>query len=190
MISNYNHDGLAADFAGQIHRVVDMHGTIAPGYGSPHTCELIESLRDCHLPDAPDDILMGVPESWDDQNLARRLLKVTKFSPDFIAIIGYSFAQTPEGYDDHVSLSCFLETRRNFRGNIYVIGPQPVELRDLIADRIKSKNVFGVQAFWNVLAHTFMKDLRDQNGRRSLNYVYDQILGLSGSDIVFPRIRD
>ena len=138
---------------------------------------------------------MGVPESWFDQKFdqklaRRRLLEVAKFSPDFIAIIGYSFAQNPKGYDDHVSLNCFLDTRRNFRGNIYVIGPQPDELRNLIAERIKSKNVFGVQAFWNVLAHAFMKKLRDQNGRRSLNYVYDQILGLSGSDIVFPRIRD
>jgi hypothetical protein len=189
MISNYNHDGLAGEFAGQFHRVVDMHGTIARGYGSPRTYELIESLRDYHLPDASDDILMGVPESCSDQNLARRLLEVAEFSPEFIAIIGYSFAQSSKGYDDHVSLKSFLDTRRNFRGDIYVIGPQPDDIRNLMADGIKSKNVFGVRAYWNVLAHSFMQALRDQSGRNSLAYVCEQTLGLFGSEAAFPLIR-
>ena len=45
------------------------------------------------------------------------------FTPEFVAIIGYSFAQNGTGYDDSVSLKSFLETRRDFVGNIYIIQP-------------------------------------------------------------------
>ncbi|MDP2046058.1 MAG: hypothetical protein Q8L00_07595 [Deltaproteobacteria bacterium] len=197
LILNYNHDGLAADFLGQFHHVLDMHGTIDRRYGSPQMYELIDAVREYDLPDKHDGITMGVPESYFDKELAHKLLKAARevsiFPPNFLAIIGYSFAQNERGYDDRVSLDCFLHTHRNFHGNIYVIGPRSDaldDLKDLIADGLKSKKVFRIRAFWNLLSHAFMKAQRVQSGRKSLDYVYNQILDTFGSEAVFPLSRD
>jgi hypothetical protein len=198
LIMNYNHDGLAADCLGQFHHVLDMHGTIDRRYGSPRMYEIIDDVRDCDLPEIDDGIIMGVPESYFDQYLARQLLKVYRevsiSPPNFLAIIGYSFAQNEQGYDDQVSLDCFLHTHRNFHGDIYVIGPNSDgkldTLKDLIADGLKSRNVLRIRAYWNVLSHAYMIANRIQMGRRSLSYVYNQILDKFGSDAVFPLSRD
>jgi hypothetical protein len=40
LIANYNHDGLAEHFCSNRHIVVDMHGTIEPGYGAPSIANL------------------------------------------------------------------------------------------------------------------------------------------------------
>lgn len=113
----------------------------------------------------------------------------------FLAIIRYRFAQNERGYyDDQVSLDCFLHTHRNFHGNIYVIGPKSDReldtLKDLIADGLKSKNVFRICAYWNVLSHAYIIAYKIQRGRKSLNYVYNQILDTFGSEAVFPLSRD
>jgi|GEM_PF-5989549 len=70
--------------------------------------ELVNELREYHLPDKPDGVLMGIPESFLDSKLALRLLEVGRFCPDFIAIIGYTFARYGDGHDDRVSLAYFL----------------------------------------------------------------------------------
>ncbi len=190
LIANYNHDGLAAEFCGRFHHVLDMHGSIESEYGSPHIAALVAQVREFDLPDEPDGLLMGAPEPHFNQRLDQLLLKVTRFSPAFIAIIGYSFAQNREGYDDRVSLDCFLDARREFHGNIYVIQPEPDALRETIADGIKSKNVFGIQAYWNVLAHAFMKASYGQSDKKSLDCIYGQLRDTYGSDVVFPRSYD
>lgn len=146
------------------------------------------AAREYDLQVTPDDILMCVPESYTDLQLAGCLLEVERFSPQFIAIIGYSFGQRPERtYDDRISLDFFREAFRGFMGNVYVISPNPDDLREMLADGIGSKNVLGVPAYWNVLAHAFMGALRDPNGTRSLNYVCEKILDTYGGEIVFPR---
>jgi hypothetical protein len=99
-------------------------GPLSPGYGAPPIAEFVGRLRDVDLPEPTDDILMGVPESYFSSHPAQRrfrrqLARVADFTPDFVAIIGYSFAQDGTRYDDSVSLNSFLETRRNFRGRIY-----------------------------------------------------------------------
>lgn len=194
VIMNYNHDGLAKDCLGNFHNVLDMHGTIDHIYGSPRMYEIIEDVRDYDLPEIHDGIIIGVPESYFDPYLAHQLLKVARevsiFPPNFLAIIGYSFAQNERGYDDQVSLDCFLHTHRNFHENIYVIGPKSDgkldTLKDLIADGLKSNNVFRICAYWNALSHAYMIALRIQRGRKSLSYIHDQILDTFGSEAIFP----
>lgn len=191
LILNYNHDGLAADYVGQFHHVLDMHGTIDSRYGSPRMHELIAAVREYDLPDIPDGILMGVPESYCDveRQLSKVARAVTVSPPDFIAIIGYSFAKNEGYYNDHISLDRFLHMHRHFRGNIYVIDPDPDALQDLIGDGLKSQNVFAVNACWNVLACAFMKSQRVHRDQKSLNYVYQQVLDTFGSKVVFPLVR-
>jgi hypothetical protein len=186
LIANYNHDGLATDFCGGYHRVLEMHGTIASGYGSPDIERHIRSVRELEMPEIFDGILMGVPESLDSA-LAERLFEIARYSPDFVSIIGYSFAQRGKDYDDRVSLEIFLNAWRHFKGNIYVIGPDPCPLANMLGERLKSKKVFGLRAYWNVLAHAFIVAMREPRSRRSLSYNYQQILDVHGSNAIFPR---
>jgi hypothetical protein len=144
------------------------------------------AVREFDLPVSPDGILLCVPESPLDIQLVRRLLPIRMFSPHFIAIIGYSFGRNGETYDDSVSLDCFQHAFRGFQGNIYVVNPDPDDLRDMLAETFRPKSVFGIRAYWNLLAHAFMETLSDPNGLRPLNYVYEQMLDMFGSDVAFP----
>jgi hypothetical protein len=134
---------------------------------------------------------MGVRESYSDEQLANNLLKVAQFCPDFISIIGYSFAyKKGTEHDDHISLECFLSTHRHFRGNIYVIDPHPDALQHTLGDRLKSNNVFSIPQRWNLLAHAFAKASLDEGDRRSLSYVCADLFDRFEGDVVFPRAHD
>jgi hypothetical protein len=189
-IANYNHDGLAARLAGAGHRVVEMHGRVERGYGSPEMAKVLDQARDYHLTDVDDSLVMGVPESYLDLQLARNLQIIGAFSPAFIAIVGYSFARYGDGHDDQVSLEYIKMRYQGFPGNVYIIDPAPDYLRETLADAIRSKNVFAIRAYWNVLAHVFLRMLKEPASRRSLNYWHEQILDRYGSGISFPMARD
>jgi hypothetical protein len=167
-----------------------MHGSVGREFvGSPDIKAFIEQVREYHLPEASDGILMGVPESpWRDRGLVLKLLEIGRFRPAFIAIIGYSFARNAEGHDDHVSLEYFEHRFRDFQGPVYVIDPEPDYLREMLSERLKLRGIIGVRARWNVLAHAFMKSLRAPcgYGRRSINYDYESLLDIHGGGIAFP----
>ncbi len=188
ILANYNHDGLAVRFCGPRHRVLDMHGTVHPGYGSPEMMDFIDVASEYHLTDAPDGILMGEPEEWNSPALARKLDVVVQASPTFIAVIGYTFArnQRTSVFDDWVSLLRLSERFRGFRGNVYVIAPDPYEIQAMLSDAWQIRTVFGVRARWNLLAHVFMRALANRRERRFLNRIHDQLFDEFGGGAVFP----
>ena len=163
MVVNYNHDGLAADFCSPFHDVINMHGVVERTYGSPAAAEWIAQVREYDLSLGPDDLLMCEPESFQDIALQRKFLRVARFQPDFVAIIGYSFGRNGERFDDQVSLDFFSRMLHGFAGNVYVIEPRPSALRDMLTDRLASARVFGIPAFWNVLAHTIVRSTGGKN---------------------------
>ena len=65
VIADYNHDGLAREFCGTQHAIVEMHGTIHPVYGSPEFGVWISALREFDIPLPPDDLVMGLPKFVD-----------------------------------------------------------------------------------------------------------------------------
>jgi hypothetical protein len=184
VILNYNLDGLASDLCTPPHRVIAAHGTVERGYGSPEMEELLKRVRGFDLPVPRDDNVLCVRESDDDSGgqLQRKLSRAMGACPHFIAVIGYSF-----GPDDWVSWLTFCRAFRRFAGIIYVIGPEPQELSNRIADAIKSKNVLGIRAYWNILAHAFIDSVGDYRTRKSLNYTCERILDVSGDRTVFLR---
>jgi hypothetical protein len=190
VILNYNHDGLATDSCSRFHRVIVAHGTIEAGYGSPSAAELIAAAREFDFPVTPDELLLCIPESYPDLQLVRRLLEATRFQPHFIAIIGYSFGRSGETFDNRVLLDFFVQRFREFLGNIYVIEPDPTPLRDTLAERLKCRSVFGVRAYWNLLAHAMLEKLERGDDRKSLNYFCEETLDRSGSGITFPLPRE
>ncbi len=62
VIADYNHDGLAQEFCGTMHAIVEMHGTIYPVYGSPEFGAWISGLREFDIALPPDDLVMGLPD--------------------------------------------------------------------------------------------------------------------------------
>jgi hypothetical protein len=186
LIANYNHDGLAAHFCGTVHRVIDVHGAIPAAYGAPEMADFLARARDFDLKVADDGLIMGVPESPFDRALAHRLLEIGRFEPNFVAIIGYSFARVGDCYDDKISLDFFRERFRAFRGSIYVVDPHPSELRETIADALKSRSVFGIPVYWNVFAHAALGLLRHPLASPSLAYAHEALLDKHGSGHAFP----
>ena len=187
VILNYNLDGLASDLCDRRHRVIAAHHTVAHRYGSPEVAEVLTSVRDFNRPVPSDDILLCAQSSYTDFQLQRRLSEAMRSTPHFVALIGYSFGRNGSAYDDHVSWDFFCRTFHKFPGNIYVIEPKPDGLQAHIAEATKSKNVFGVRAYWNILAHTFMEASGDRPGRRSLHYACEQLLDTFGDRVIFPR---
>jgi hypothetical protein len=190
MLINYNLDGLATEYCGDVHQVVTPHGTIPREFGSPDAAKLLARVREYDVRLGLDGLVLCVPESCGDSYLENCLLRMAICSPSFIAIIGYTFGRNGNGHDDWISLDKFKRAFRRFAGNIYIVEPRPEHLREMIEDSIESNNVFGVPAYWNILAHSFAEAARNRIGRRSLTYVCGQILDRHGNRVVFPLTLD
>jgi hypothetical protein len=157
---NYNHDGLADDLIGHMHPIIAVHGSVDPLIGTPEAREFIRTAGIEHeLAIAPDQLLMLEPESYGCHTLARRLLPMACFKPEFIAIIGYSFAWTGQHHNDAVSLDCFVDHYRRFSGPVFVVEPQPERLQAILAERLHAARVAALPARWNLLAHAFLQAL-------------------------------
>ncbi len=160
---------------------------VDPWYGSPAAESLMPVIRELNFPLPADDLILCVPERYDDDGLQKRLQMAAAFSPDFVAIIGYRFAKVGNQYDDYVSLDWFKNSFRDFLGNVYVIDPSPEETQYEIADGIKSLRVFGVRAYWNILSHAFLMSLAGIYKHKSLYAIHESLLAAHGDSISFPR---
>lgn len=178
VVANYNHDGLAADICGDVHRVIDMHGSVARAYGSAEMQRWLEEARHYDLPVHEDGLLMCVPEPTDHSALRKRLDLVTRTSPDFIAVIGYSFGLNDRGVDDGVSLDAYARAFRKFPGNIFVIDPHPDRLAHTLEKALKAERVFPMEAYWNILTRALVE--RRQEEAKSLRYAHEAILDRDG----------
>lgn len=186
VIADYNHDGLAREFSGVRHSIVEMHGTIHPAYGSPEFGAWISTLREFDIASRPDDLVMGLPESWSDARLYRRLSWVMSREPQHVAIIGYSFAQMGSGYDDAVTLACFVQRFKHYPGAIFVISPDPTHLCDMLVDALEINTVYPIQRYWNVLAHAYLETQRNPDAFRSLDHAHGILYDRYGSARAFP----
>jgi len=191
LFMNYNHDGLATDLIGDIHTVIPVHGSIPPLVGSPEALEFIRTAGiDYDLAIAPDQLLMLEPESYFDCNLAHRLIPMARFKPEFIAIVGYSFAWTDQRHNDAVSLDCFIDHYREFPGQVFVVEPQPERLQDILAHRLHAAHVVGLPARWNLLAHVFLEALAGRLNGRTFNDCCEELVDAGHAWSAFPLLVD
>lgn len=172
-----------------MHAIVEMHGTIQPARGSPEFGALISGLREFDIALPPDGLVMGLPESWNDTRLYRRLSWVMSNSPQHVAIIGYSFAQMGGGYDDAVTLACFIERFKHYPGAIFVISPDPMQLCEMLSDALEIKTVYPIKRYWNVLAHAYLEAKRDPDKFRSLDHAHGFLYDRHGSGQAFPILQ-
>jgi hypothetical protein len=191
LFMNYNHDGLASDLIGGIHPVIAVHGSIEPWIGSPEALEFIRAAGiDYGLAIAPDQLLMLEPESYFDRNLAHRLLPMARFEPEFIAIIGYSFAWTGQRHDDAVSLDFFVDHYRKFAGPVFVVEPHPERLQVVLAERLHAARVVALPAHWNLLAHAFLEALAGRHHGRTVNDYCSALFDAGLGEKAYPLIVD
>jgi hypothetical protein len=190
LLLNYNLDGLASEHCRDVHRVVDPHGTVPSGYGSLELASLIGEVREFDIRMGSDGLVLCEMESIRDMRLAASLRTIDRYSPAFVAIIGYSFGRTGNSYDDWISLAAFERKFTEFTGDIYILDPQPRPLCEMLAERLKSNRVIGIRSHWNVLSHAFLLSARGQVGNRSINWVCEDILDRLGGDIFFPLPQD
>jgi len=190
LLLNYNLDGLAAAHCADVHLVLHPHGIVPDGWGSPDIAKFVEVLRDFDLPLPPDGLVISVKETLGDKWLAICLDKMATFSPDYVAIIGYTFGRNDIGHDDWISLAWFEVAFRDFPGNIYIIDPNPEPLSAILSERLKSTRVIGIRAYWNVLSSLFIKAARSGDLERSLNWHHEDILDRLGGHIAFPLNRN
>jgi len=183
VILNYNLDGLASLECGNWHRVIDIHGTIDPWFGSPGVEKLIAHELDVSFP--TDGLILCEPEGGRELILRRRLAAAASTSPNFVAVIGYSFAKRSGSYDDYVSFEWFAERFRGFEGYVYVLDPSPEELQSAVAGALGSRRVFGVRAWWNVLSHAFCLHLCGRGLGRSIYATHEMLLSVYGAGCAF-----
>lgn len=136
--------------------MIDIHGSIDPWYGSPDVTDLIARVREFDVSIPIGDLMR---ETRDNVILLRRLGDAVAAMPDFVAIIGYSFARVRDGHDDCVSFDWFRHTFRRFTGPIFVIDPYPHELATEIAAR---------------LSHAFAMHMEGRGDRRSIYADHDR----------------
>jgi hypothetical protein len=183
-IANYNHDGVATDICGEVHRVIEVHGSVRPGYGDKEFGAWVYEARHYSLPVIMEDLLMCVPERLGDPTLHKRLLRTVYAMPEFLAVIGFSF-----GEDDAVSLDFYTRALRHFQGVVYVIDPKPDHVAEMLAECLKSDHVYSIQAYWNVLTRAMTTP---REGARSLRHQHERLLdrfGSAGSRIIGYRRR-
>lgn len=186
VILNYNLDGLASSLC-RSHKVITPHGTVNMGYGSPDMAKFLQVARGIDLTISPDDVTLCVSGSDTDWELRSMLWEAVERTPDFVAVIGYSFGRNRDAFDDHLSWRFFRRVFNNFQGNIYVIDPEPDDLSARISEVTRSNRVFGVPAYWNALAHAFMEVSGNQAGRRSLDHLYNQTIDTLGGKMIYLR---
>lgn len=184
LILNYNLDGLLHTARRVGHVVIDAHGTVPVGYGSPEVADHLNLLREYELPVPEDDLVLSVTERATDMALVKRLDSIPQFSPRFIALVGYSFARNGDAFDDWISMRWLAQRFRGSRSDIYVIDPWPHRLQDTIAVCLASNCVHAIPAYWNLLSHAFVETL---TGRRSnsVNYLSEEALDRCGDRATF-----
>jgi hypothetical protein len=193
LFMNYNHDGLASDLIGRIHPVIAVHGSVDPSIGAPEALKFIRTASiDYGLAFAPDQLLMLEPESYSDRNLARQLLPMARFKPEFIAIIGYSFAWIEAGqrHNDAISLDCFVDHYREFPGPVFVVEPQPERLQEILAERLHAARVVAIPARWNLLAHAFLMALAGRLHGRTFNDYCSALVDSGRGEKAYPLLVD
>jgi hypothetical protein len=109
-------------------------------------------------------------------------MPMARFMPEFVAIIGYSFA-----WNGHaVSLDCFVDHYRKFNGPVFVVALEPERLRETLAERLHAAQVVGLTARWNLLSHVFLESMAGRRSGRTINDRCEELVDAGYSGAAFP----
>lgn len=174
-IVNYNLDGLASRYCQSKHNIIDVHGTVPSGYGSPDTKALLSLVQDYDLSlDIQGNHILFEKEKETDLFLQGQLMKTANAIEKckFVCIIGYSFAQSGNNFDDALSLDFISNSLLLQKKPLCILDPNPLYLREFFMDKLKTKSVFSFPVFWNILAEAMVRNCNDLE---HLDYHYSRL---------------
>ena len=102
-----------------------------------------------------------------------------------VVILGYSFGQRSEGFDDVRSLDYFVSLLRRQPRPVFVVSPTPHDLAEILRDRLSSNNVCGISIRWELFSGVVLANADPvrglglrwlENNIRSVMYAYAKAL--------------
>jgi hypothetical protein len=152
-VVTYNVDGLLVDLPHNSHCVIDAHDSVPAFLASPMAELWLEpGIAEVIAPEFS-YINIDERERWNDFRLITKLGALKANSPDFVAVIGYTFARQQDGsFTDWVSLHSFCERFALTRGRIFIIDPAPEQLAVTLHDALPGATIVPVSARWDFLA--------------------------------------
>lgn len=146
-LCNFNLDGLASLHCGHRHSVIEMHGRIDrpwlehPNYRELRDAAVIYGIQTPHLTPK----LLPQPEPADTaSHLSYMRAKQLFHFSHTVIILGYSFGQRSDGFDDTQSLEFFVSLMKRYPRPVFVVSPTPHDLAEMLRDKISSHHVYGI----------------------------------------------
>jgi hypothetical protein len=155
IIVSYNLDGLALNFCGPQHRILTPHETVPYWYGAT---EIAHWLRDAiAIPDLRRAQALNLTffEPEDDSRVDIDY-EALLGEPQFVSIVGYSFARNDDQLDDQSSFERLTRALLLNPKPIFIFSPDPRDREECLTETIKNKNVFAVPVHWQLFARAIL----------------------------------
>jgi len=161
ILFNFNLDGLASYYCGNLPWGLNAHGTI--DRKSVENTEKYKNnlIKAAEFNIGPRDNLNKVLPGQEPKYITNKACykKVQEIFPNirYVVIIGYSFARFEGKYDDIESLLFFIDLLKRYPKPVFIVDPYPTEITELFQNETKSYSVFPIPAFWDKLSSAIFK---------------------------------
>jgi len=169
-LCNFNLDGLASLHCGHRHSVIEMHGRIdRPWFERANYRELLEAavIDEIPIPHLSPKLLPQ-PEPTDttshpNYTRAQQLFHLARA----VIILGYSFGQRSDGFDDTQSFEFFVSLMRCHPRPVFVVSLTPHDLAEMLRDRLSSHHVYGISLRWELFSGAVLANADPVQGLRT-----------------------
>lgn len=166
-LCNFNLDGLASNYCGQRHIVLEMHGRIDTRiFELLDYKELLEAavVYDTQIPHLTPKLMPQVePESIVRQPEYERASALLCKAPA-VVILGYSFGQRSDGLDDRYSFEYFTAILKRTPRPVFVVSPTPRDLAEMLRDTLTANCVFDVPLRWELFSGALLSNVDPVKG--------------------------
>lgn len=169
-LCNFNLDGLASIHCSHRHYVLEMHGRIDSvrfarmNYDNLREATIVYGL---HLPHLTPKLMPQVePENITLQPAYTRAKDLFPYAQAVI-ILGYSFGQRSDGFDDRYSFEYLASLLKFNPRPVFVVSPTPHDLAELLRDTLSWRHVFGLALRWELFSGSVLANVNPMHGMRT-----------------------
>lgn len=180
-LCNFNLDGLASVYCSHRHHVLEMHGRIdSLRFERINYDELLEAtvVYGTRLPHLTPKLMPQVePEAITLQPVYAQARKLFRYAQAII-ILGYSFGQRNDGFDDKYSFEYVASLLRCNPCPVFVVSPTPHDLAGLLRDVLSWHHVFGLTLRWELFSGAVLANVNPIQGMGTewLNTNLDRVI--------------
>jgi hypothetical protein len=171
ILCNFNLDGLASAHCSHRHYVLEMHGRIdSLRFERLNYEELLEAavVYGIHFPHLTPKLMPQVePENIVLQPAYAQAKALFPYAQAAI-ILGYSFGNRSDGFDDKYSFEYLSSLLKSHPRPVFVVSPTPHDLAELLRDKLSWKYVFGVALRWEVFSGVVLANADPVQGMRTI----------------------